>query len=46
MRDVVFNLEDENISIPDDKWHSIKPSHHMTGDGQEQLECIVCCVLY
>lgn len=44
--DVVFNLEDENISIPDDKWHKIKPSHHIMGGGQKQLESIVCMYYY
>jgi ABC-type proline/glycine betaine transport system substrate-binding protein len=37
MSHVVFHLEDENISIADDTWHSGKFSCHVTGDGQEQL---------
>lgn len=38
MMDEVFNLEYENVSIPDDKWLSIKTPQPM----MEPPECIVC----
>lgn len=42
MMGVVFNLEYENVSIPDERWHGIKPSQPMTENGQGQPECTVC----
>lgn len=33
MMGVVFNLEYENVSIPDERWHGIKSSQPMTENG-------------
>lgn len=44
MMDEVFNLEYECVSVPDDKWHGIKPSQPMMENGQGQPEYIVCTI--